>query len=438
MPLLSFLSLALLLGDTAPVRGQARVKATADDDVVKVDFRHSSRELRVVFDDEGMYLQAPFKVFLAGLPHVAIEADLTEPGRFEAELLKPSDLVEVRDARIEPDSAVARYSAVGRQRAMADVVAKIQLLDQPEAERLAEAKSEKLVEEVREHVKQHAGRTREGDMRFYLAERRGSAPDDLKELKKTYLRVRTSDETQAELAGKIQELAERRPDWYLEEVEKRTFNADVDTLRLVYRDLLFPRIAEEYLQSLTFKPIVEADDFADYVARVKKRLDGVYLVLSGQSRDPQLAAKAEDLLGVGDSRRLRKAYFAEGVCRFFPETDPHDPNAQWFDGERIATRATGIASIRVEGRLDPRRHDRVDWWILERYDPTQVHLDWPRDAGFRVDPPYPSQHGARLRVVAAGELPVDYHFELRPADKHGGLKVVVYESPAKFGATFPY
>jgi hypothetical protein len=411
----STLLLLLLVGKTA-----------ADDDVVRIDLGHASRDRHAVFDEDGMHLQVQLKVFLASVPHVAIEADLPEPGRFEAELAKPNELVELREVRVE------------RQTGKADVVAAIKLFDHRDAERQAEASIDKLVDEVRARVTRQAGRAHEDDMRLYLAERRGTVPSAQKELKATYLRVRTNDATHATLAGKVRQLAEHRPGWYQDEIIKRTFNADVEALRSLYRDLLVPQIAEEYLEGLTFKPIVEADDFAEYTTRVKKRLAGVHLVLSGQMRDPQVAVKADDLLDASDAHRLRKAYFAEVLCRFFPETDPDDPNAQWFDGQRIASRATGIASIRVEGRLDPRRHDRVDWWNLERYDPVQVHVDWPRDAGFRIDPPYASRHGTLLRVVAVGERPVDYHFELRPADKHDGLNVVVHESSAKADARFPY
>ncbi|MBI3464551.1 MAG: hypothetical protein HY000_16085, partial [Planctomycetes bacterium] len=93
---------------------------------------------------------------------------------------------------------------------------------------------------------------------------------------------------------------------------------------------------------------------------------------------------------------------------------------------------------RVEGKLDPKHNDRVDWWILQRYDPSSTILDVPKDARFRVDPPFVTEDGARLRVVATSDEPVEYSFEFRRSDKSGNLKVVIHESPNALDAKFPF
>jgi hypothetical protein len=52
---------------------------------------------------------------------------------------------------------------------------------------------------------------------------------------------------------------------------------------------------------------------------------------------------------------------------------------------------------------------------------------------------YPVEGGVRVRVVAAGEKPVDYALELRPVPASSGkLNVVVHESSASGGRKFPY
>jgi hypothetical protein len=334
-------------------------------------------------------------------------------------------LVEVRDVRVEGHTGKA------------EVTAAVHVLDRKELERKAKAECDELVDQARARAEAQAAKARPGEMRTFLIDRRGTAPDDAKEMKKLFVRFKIEEETLAQFGEKFQAFAQRRPNWYTDEIEKRTTDADLEAVRLLYQDLLFPRLAEEYLKELNFKPITQADDFDDYVARVRRRLEGVHLVLSGQVQDAKSKRKAEELLG-GDLQRLGKAYLADVQCRFFPQTDADDPNAQWFNGQRISCRADGVATIQVQGHLDPKHHDRVDWWIVDRYDPALVHFEWPHDAGFRIDPPYPSEHGARLRVVSTGAGPVDYRFEFRPAEKRGGTTVSIHESPEKAGAKFPF
>jgi hypothetical protein len=140
-----------------------------------------------------------------------------------------------------------------------------------------------------------------------------------------------------------------------------------------------------------------------------------------------------------EQSQLRAAISVTLLCRFYPAADPRDPDSQWFNGQRVACRAKGVASIRLEGRLDPAGRDRVDWWLLEGYDPQTVRLDYEKNPAFRVEPPYLVEGGARVRVVALGDKPVDYALELRPVKTSSGkLNVVIHESPSPSDRTFPY
>ena len=96
-------------------------------------------------------------------------------------------------------------------------------------------------------------------------------------------------------------------------------------------------------------------------------------------------------------------------------------------------------SVRVEGKLDPAKKDRVDWWQLNGYDPTTVYLSFTQKPAVRVEPPFVDRAGARLRVVAQGDEVVDYWFEFQPRPSAAtGQKVIIHESPSQPRARFPF
>jgi hypothetical protein len=160
---------------------------------------------------------------------------------------------------------------------------------------------------------------------------------------------------------------------------------------------------------------------------------GLHALMTGQTPQEAEEAKAfRDVMTGGPAILLRQAVTADLRLRIYAEADSADPNAQWFHAQRVASRAVGVSSIRVEGTLDPAKGDSADWWIIERWDPANV--TFTTSSGVQFDPPHVAGGVAHLRV--SGKQAAKYWFELR-VDR-GDLKVVVHESHIPVEVKFPY
>jgi hypothetical protein len=203
------------------------------------------------------------------------------------------------------------------------------------------------------------------------------------------------------------------------------------------RELAAFDVADEYLRRLGIE--LETNR-SNYKSKLKSHVESVYPLVAG-TIDTEISDAPPTARGLSATQveRLREALEVRLTLRFFPKVDAGDANGQWFHAQRVGCRAKGVASIRLEGHLDPGKQDRVDWWFLEGFAPGTVALVAPKGAGFRVDPPYARENGALLRVTAAGDRAVEYTIELRPVGPPSdGLQVVIPETPAVAEAQFPF
>jgi hypothetical protein len=395
-----------------------------------LDFRSEGAKRKVRLTDDGLAYEIPLEFMMVGHKRVRIEAELGEPGEFRIEQANPRALVDVKNVRVEGErgkaEVEARVTAMSRSDATArarDAVAKIwDPVERQLAPQLAHADAEQI--------------------RSYLAERevdlwldQGREVPEAK-LREIYLQERTRERVFPDFRRALAELVKRKPAWVATSDRLRWERTEDRTLLDAYHKLMEYEAKDAHLRRLGLS---FDSNIAEFETRLDDRFDAVWLAMSGKvGEDQEQTRRMVQALGVGDLRRLHDALSVELRCRFHPATDPDDPNAQWFNAQRVACQSKKVASIRLQGKLDAAKHDRVDWWILDDFDEAQVLLDVQESPGFRVDPPFRDKRAVCLRVVATGEGPIRYALDFRPRRKKDGLAVVIYESPAAGDTGFPY
>ena len=421
----------LALAASTAAFGQAGPSWRIPGQVQKIDFGPQSTERRVVFLDDGLAWEVKCQFFMVKHAQVSIQADLPEQGQFKIEQSNPDAQVELKNVQVR------------EKHASADVVAKLSILSPEDVKNRVDQAVAKLREPVEKKLKPEADKLSKQQLRKWFEERELPLPraekkeQEENELRKAYLKARVLEEIVPDAHQALSEFAERRPVWVTAQDRAAWKRLEGRELLDLYRDLVGHEIIDDYLKRTGMSVEVTRANFRN---KLSSRCNAVYCILSGKvaSGRPDAAA-AVRALATSEVDKLRAALSVDLLCHFYPAVDPQDPNAQWFNGQRVACRAKGVASIRLVGKLDPAQHDRVDWWILEGYHPQTIMLETARSPDFRIDPPYTNEQGARLRVVATGDKPVDYWIELRPAGQTGsGLKVVVHETPPSAERKFPF
>jgi hypothetical protein len=399
-------------------------------EIQTIDFRSEGAKRKVRLTDDGLAYEIPLEFMMVGHQRVRIEADLGEPGEFRIEQASTRALVDVKNVRVEEGQGKA------------EVEARVPAMSRSDATTRARDAVAKIWDPVERQLAPQLADTGLEQVRSYLAEREVDLPlgrnRDIPEakLREIYLQERTLQRVFPDFRRALAELVKRKPAWIATTDRLRWERTEDRTLLDAYHKLMEYEAKDEHLcrLGLSFD-----SNIAEFETRLDDRFDAVWLAMSGKvGEDQEQTRRMVQALGVGDLRRLHDSLSVELQCRFHPATDPDDPNAQWFNGQRVACQAKKVASIRVEGKLDAAKHDRVDWWILDDFDEAQVFLDVQEAPGFRVDPPFRDKRAACLRVVATGEGPVSYALEFRLRRKKSGLAVVIHEAPATADTGFPY
>ncbi len=395
--------------------------------VMRVDLTGANRERKTTFQADGLAMEVVGQLVMTGQTTVRIEASLPEPGEFKVESASPAAQVDVRNVR-----------ASGRQ-GTADVTARFTPMSVADAEHRAKQAVDRIWDPLEQKFRPEADQMDLKQLHAWLREKNIPIPEakepprELELCRREYRTARVFEVIGPAVRERLNELMDRKSQWFNAQDRAAIDEKNSRTLVETYQEQAKYDIIDEYLRGVDLG--VETHR-ANYRTRLTVRLEAAYQVLTGKGGRGTTVASG---LTPAEQSRLRAALTVKLVCRFYPAADPQDPNAQWFNGQRTACRAKGVASIRLEGTLDPGKRDRVDWWLLEGYDPQTVRLDYPRNAAFRVDSPFMVGGGARLRVVAAGEKAVDYAVELRPVPASSGkLNVVIHESPSPSGRKFPY
>jgi hypothetical protein len=391
-------------------------------DTIKVQLSTANKEHKRQLSE---YLEVPLVFALVGRESVAIEATLGEPGRFDIEMLYTKGAVELKNVRTE--------DGLGK----ADVVRKVQPMSPMELrdardERLDELAGKAAVERIRKDVSD----AKFEDMAQYLSQSGfGELRDkDEDRYRWLYARVRAFSGKADLLRKKLDEAAKANPRRFTTQEKESWKTMKFGELFAYYRMILQTEIAEEHLNKCGLDYDRSTRNAAEKVVPLFLALHQLMTGEPPESDDDKKAVK-EAMTG-GTVAVMKKALTADLRLRIYSDAGGGDPNAQWYNAQRVACRATGVGSIRVEGSLDPAKGDAADWWIIEKWEPGSIQFTTSTDGGVQFDPPKVEDGVAKLRV-AAGEKAVRYWFEMR-AERGGDLKVVVHESHIPAESKFPY
>jgi hypothetical protein len=357
---------------------------------------------------------------------VTIEAKLPEPGQFEVEQTNPVSVVEVR--------TLSGSDRSGR----AEFVLKVKPLTLKALQKSAEQIARKALEEPRKAAREEADGKKPPALKEYLLAHRISPPDGPDRLREMYVDVRSAELGTEELQAEWDRLREKRKSWVSQADEKAWETASTQERMKAYGALLTSDLADEHLRAFGLEITTTRSTFANVLAT---KVAGIHQLLTGSGGDSDeggSSTRSSPLLPT-EITRLGKSLTVTATCRFIPAVNPEDPNARWFNAQRVTCLARHVAVIRVEGQLNPGQGDRVDWWILQDFDAVAVAMTFPDEPAIHhqlfSDLPGP----ARLRIAAADDAAVTYAFELRPrAPGPAGQRVVVHESPSMVDIEFPY
>jgi len=400
-----------------------------------LEFASEESGRQAVFDDEGFAWEIQLDFLMVEHPRVSVNARLPEAGRFDVVQANPQ----------------ARVQLERKGTNTVEVEAELRPLSAEDVAGRARDKMMQLAEPLLKKIRPEAEKLNKDDIIEFLRQRGAEIPiladrekdkekqkaKELKTLRAAYTDLRTVEDLAPELRRLLPEIAAAHPAWVTAKDQARWAVARPQELRDDYFILTSYEIMDEYLKQCGMG--IDSN-IPGYRARLDTRMDAVYVILAGKvGEDPLRSAAISQAMTGDESDRLRETLSVRLRCRFFPETDPQDPNSQWYSAQRVGSRVKGARSVRLQGTLNPAEHDAADWWLLDGYNPAMVMLQAGKNPDVRWDGPFPCEGGARIKVVATGKNKVDYRLDLQPVGAElGDSEVLIHESPCWAGAKFPF
>ena len=392
-----------------------------------LDFKTDNPDMEIAFLDEGLAKEMKLDFLLVKHQKVKVQAKLPEPGKLLLIQTNPAFVGDVKTVRP----------------GFFEVVSTVSSLNLDELTRQTQRSYDELGSPYKKERDAEAKKLTKDDLLDFFKEREIRPPrakrplDEIGTLREAYVGALLLDAMKPDLKKYLVDLDKKRPRWVTKkDSEKWDAAKSAGPLKDDYFRFRQLDILDEYLRTfgLTFD-----SDVAEFETELKSRAEAVYAAMEGNIKTSSDALAVSKILGTVDYNRLRTALTANLRCCFVPKVEPGDANAQWFNAQRVACKARGVASITVKGTLDPAANDRVDWWFVQWYDAAGTVLGAEKESGYRVDPPFTCEDGARLRIVASGKSPAVYTLTFRPIGApQGDKKVVIYEAPSADGAQFPF
>lgn len=385
---------AWCVGATADAQVEPSVsKWEAPGTLITLDFGPESSQRRVRFLDDGLAWEVSLDFLMVKHKRINLVADLPEAGEFKVVQSNPQALVDVKNVRVEGSQGRAELVARFDSMSPSDVATQARktvgaFWDPVEKKAQAEASNTGMAEMYR-HLEEELGRDALNELLVFRTlkvpkERKQEAREKI--VLEKYVFYQTLKQVVPDFRSGLNELAKRKPGWVTENEQFRWKTSKGPELRDTYLELLECEIMDAHLKRCGMGFDTGSTNFKN---KIQGWFEAVYVATSGKvGEDPTAARRVFKAMTPRDIQRLRELLSVRLRCRLYPQVDPRDPNAQWFNAQRIACRARGVSVIRVEGKLDPARNDRVDWWIVEDFSPTTVSFHVDKKAGFRVDPPF--------------------------------------------------
>jgi len=408
----------------------AQGRLTVPPQIIEVDLSDSNRRRERTFSRRGMGFSTPLEFFF--LKHDQVTIVVNPPaveGAIEVTCSNANAWV-----RIEPQPAAAG----GKFRA--DVIRTTRIISPKALAASAAAESLKLaMDAYGKQVTAAAKNFKQPRLRTELRTRAIGFEDEtpVPALRKLYIEARVKELATSIYQKKLAEIAAAKKTWFTPDQLTGLSRLEGAAAARRHVELLFYTHAETYLKDevgLRFESGNTA--YAEIIAR---KLEAVYMFTSGGTvGDKDAAGFVSKTLGQEDRAKISEGLKLELRCSFFPAAPEEDPNSQWFAAQQVSCRASRVASIGVQGELDPAENDSVDWFELIDYD-AAVKITAPENPAVQVElPPYRHNGRVFLRVRATGKQKAAYGFRIIPARPSQPHKVMIYETPVRSTARFPF
>jgi len=404
------------------------VKWAIPPEKIGIDYGSPQLKYQDAFLDVGLSREVAVGFTLIGRKKVLVEAKLPEPGQFTIQLVSEGTEVELKQIDEKSIEVTSKYEVLSP--AMVRAQAHQKAMDSL-PKQLAQARGE-------------AGKKKKAELESYLRKHDRKPPDDDDDVRKAYIDRRAIELGESIVRDELAAFAKQRPEWASKSDQDGWKQLADEQLFDAWTDLLSVQIAYDYLKENGYTIDLMRINSA---ATIRDKFLGVHALLSGllskeptkdNAADREAGQKGVRALAPEEAARLRKGLIVKVMCRHTPQVDEADANSQWFHSQRIICQARGIGTVKVSGKLDPGQHDRVDWWTLVGYDAANTVVQFGKEVGVKHEI-LSDKDVARLRIVAAGDQPAAYAFEVRGlAPTTGARTIVIQESASVASEPFPF
>ena len=392
-----------------------------------VSFGKDNKGVRLKLTEGGLAFDWPTQIVVLHHHRITLATTPPEPGRFEVVVSNPKSLLK---------PSAPRAVAENEQQIVLEYIVP-EGIKITAAERLTDRRIEKQLERLRKKAADEAKGVNDAQMGEYIQQRpEGNRPATGTRHEK-FIELKARELLAAEVREELQKLAKEKPEWLSpEEKQLRQIGADHEFLdKFRQRILQGYRLAEAHYKHLKLGQGKPVDN-----RQAEDKLDAICDFLEGRTLlDDAAAARFSRILGREDSKALRDSLATELAVRFYPQTDPTDANAQWFNAQRVGCPTRKVAEVIVRGNFDPAGGDWVDWWLIDGYQTGRCRIELPSDSPAVIDQRFPLENGLLLRLVAADKkAAAAYSFEVVPLPSASGSAVEVFEAAPLAEVAFPY
>jgi len=410
-------------------RGTVVLAQAESTDKTSIDFRTTQTPGKLSFLSDGVAWSKPLQINLRGnLTPLTVRIPAAGEVRF-VESTKSQVQVQVKKP--------SRLEVAVELRPAKPVLSRRQLENQ------GEQIARKLLAEFHSQAKKEMNGKSPGSLRNYIQSQNMIPPAMDDRLLEVAVDARAIELASPRILEQLQELASAHPTWIAPEERARYPQLSGKERFAALAQLHTLELAVKYLEDWGLDVDISRLNGA---VRIMSKVDGMDAVLGVASGNDKGNVRALDRREID---MLRDRMRVEGDIYFYPATNPHDANSQWFHAQRVVTTIRGIDRVRIEGTFDGSAGDTSDWWDLVNFDPNTMKLQFSGHSSVSHELYRDRVQGTKLRVTSAAAEPVSYAFDIvSQANGSSGSTstssptttspVIVHESPAKSDAKFPF
>ena len=412
-----------------PTTGTVVFAQAETTDKVAIDFRATQAPGKLSFLSDGVAWSKSLQVNLRGnLTPLNVRIPAAGEVRF-VESTKSQVQVQIKK--------LSRFEVAVEFRPAKPILSRRQLENQ--GEQLAR----KLLAEFHSQARKEMSAKPPGALRNYIQSQNTIPPAMDDRLLEVAVDARALELASPRILVRLQELTSEHPTWIAPEERARYSQLSSKERFTALAKLHTLELAVKYLEDWGLDVDISRLNGAVRIMSKVDGMDAVLGIVSGTAKGNVRALDRREIDMLRDRMRV------EGDIYFYPATNPHDANSQWFHAQRVVTAIRGIDCVRIEGTCDASAGDTSDWWDLVNFDPITMKLQFSGHSSVSHELYHDRVQGTKLRVTSSAAEPVSYAFDIvSQANGSSGSTstssptttspVIVHESPAKSDAKFPF